>query len=133
MKFLDWFRSESKHFRATHLPLPSGVKTAVADVHYVRLWLVQMMLKDGRKLFDEYTPGAFDWAISRALARFADREAWSTRMRVAMTRDFGWERAAERYDEVYRKATLALAQRDTVVSGPFRPAHCQCHVGISQE
>ena len=67
-------------------------------------------------LFDEYTPGAFDWAISRALARFADREAWSTRMRVAMTRDFGWERAAERYDEVYRKATLALAQRDTVGS-----------------
>lgn len=56
MKFLDWFRSESKHFRATHLPLPSGAKTAVADVHYVRLWLVQMMLKDGRTLFDEYTP-----------------------------------------------------------------------------
>ena len=24
-----------------------------------------------------------------------------------------------------------LGQRDTVVSGPFRPAHCQCHVGLS--
>ena len=67
MKFLDWFRSESKHFRATHLPLPSGPKTAVADVHYVRLWLVQMMLKDGRTLFDEF----------KAYHIMEEEEAWN--------------------------------------------------------
>jgi len=62
-------------------------------------------------LFDEYSAGAMDWAISRALARFADRDAWEPRMRTAMQRDFGWERAAERYSEVYRRAVRIAAQR----------------------
>jgi starch synthase len=60
-------------------------------------------------LFDEFQPGALDWAMSRALARFADRAAWAPRMRSAMARDFGWERAAERYAGVYRRAA-ALAR-----------------------
>lgn len=62
-------------------------------------------------LFDEYNAGALDWAISRALARFADRDAWEPRMRTAMSRDFGWERAAERYAEVYQRATIIARQR----------------------
>ncbi len=62
-------------------------------------------------LFDEYTSSAMDWAISRALARFADRPAWEPRMRTAMGRDFGWERAAERYAEVYRRAIAIARQR----------------------
>lgn len=62
-------------------------------------------------LFDEYTAGAMDWAISRALARFADRDAWEPRMRTAMKRDFGWERAAERYAKVYGQAIRIAAQR----------------------
>ncbi len=62
-------------------------------------------------LFDEYNAGAMDWAISRALARFADRDAWEPRMHAAMGRDFGWERAAERYTEVYRRASTLAAQR----------------------
>lgn len=60
-------------------------------------------------LFNEYIPDALDWAISRALARFADRDAWTTRMYEAMGRDFGWERSAEKYAEVYRRA-LARAR-----------------------
>jgi starch synthase len=60
-------------------------------------------------LFDEYTPDALERAISRSLARFADRDAWDARMRTAMLRDFGWERAAERYAGVYSRA-LAIAQ-----------------------
>lgn len=55
-------------------------------------------------LFDEYNAGALDHAMSRALARFADREVWAQRMHAAMGRDFGWERAAERYTAVYRRA-----------------------------
>lgn len=57
-------------------------------------------------LFDEFKPGALDWAMSRALARFSDREQWEPRMRAAMQRDFGWARSAERYAEVYRRAAV---------------------------
>lgn len=62
-------------------------------------------------LFDEYTAGALDWAMSRALARFADRDAWEPRMLTAMKRDFGWERAAERYATVYQRAIQIAQQR----------------------
>ncbi len=62
-------------------------------------------------LFDEYNAGSMDWAMSRALARFADKDAWDPRMRVAMQRDFGWERAGERYAEVYRRATAIANAR----------------------
>lgn len=62
-------------------------------------------------LFDEYKAGALDWAMSRALARFADRDAWLQRMEAAMRRDFGWERAAERYSAVYRRAESIAARR----------------------
>ena len=55
-------------------------------------------------LFDEFHPGAFDHAISRALARFADPHGWAQRMHEAMGRDFGWERSAERYDAAYERA-----------------------------
>ena len=61
-------------------------------------------------LFDEFTPAAFDWALSRALARFSDRDQWAARMHAAMGRDFGWARSAERYADVYRRASAA-AQR----------------------
>ncbi|WP_353267602.1 glycogen/starch synthase [Gemmatimonas sp.] len=55
-------------------------------------------------LFDEFDAQALDHAISRALARFHDPMAWAPRMKTAMRRDFGWERSAERYAEVYRRA-----------------------------
>jgi starch synthase len=62
-------------------------------------------------LFDEFRAGALDWAISRGLARFSDRTAWEPRMHEAMGRDFGWERSAERYNEVYRKAISIAGSR----------------------
>jgi len=60
-------------------------------------------------LFDEFTAASFDQGVAHALARFSDPAAWGARMRAAMQRDFGWERAAERYAAVYRRAT-ELAQ-----------------------
>lgn len=62
-------------------------------------------------LFDEYTAGAMDWAMSRALVRFSDPASWELRMRTAMSRDFGWERAAERYAQLYRRARAIARQR----------------------
>lgn len=62
-------------------------------------------------LFDSFTPGAFDHAISRALARFADEPSWTARLRTAMARDFGWERSAERYAAAYAHAERQAAQR----------------------
>jgi starch synthase len=58
-------------------------------------------------LFDDYTPAAFDVAVRRALALFADRPARVEFARRAMLRDFGWERAVERYQEVYQRALAA--------------------------
>lgn len=62
-------------------------------------------------LFDGFDASSFDRAISRALARFHDPAAWMPRMKAAMRRDFGWERSAERYAEVYRRATDLVKQR----------------------
>ena len=62
-------------------------------------------------LFDAFQPAALDRAISRALARFADPSAWTPRMSAAMTQDFGWERSAERYAQVYQQAIEIAKQR----------------------
>ena len=55
-------------------------------------------------LFEEFRPAALDWCISRALARYADPDAWAMRMNTAMQQHFGWERSAERYAQVYLQA-----------------------------
>jgi starch synthase len=60
-------------------------------------------------LFDEFTSGALDHGMARALTRFADPVQWEPRMRAAMRRDFSWGVAAERYAEVYRRA-IAIAK-----------------------
>ena len=62
-------------------------------------------------LFDEYTTAAMDWAMSRALVRFSDPVTWESRMRTAMHRDFGWERAAERYAQLYLRARAIAGER----------------------
>ena len=62
-------------------------------------------------LFDPFTSGAFDHAISRALARFSDQQGWAQRMHVAMGRDFGWERSAERYASAYQLAHRIAGSR----------------------
>ncbi|MEN9816792.1 MAG: hypothetical protein RLZ32_672 [Gemmatimonadota bacterium] len=62
-------------------------------------------------LFDDFHPDALDWAITRALARFADPVAWRARMRTAMAQDFGWARSTEQYAAVYARAARAPGLR----------------------
>jgi starch synthase len=59
-------------------------------------------------LFESFDEFALDAAIDRAVARFSDRDAWTSMMQRAMARDFGWKRQAALYDDVYRKA-VAIA------------------------
>jgi len=58
-------------------------------------------------LFDEYTPAGLEQAIGRAVQSYADRTAWRKLVRAAMARPFGWDRSAEQYLALYRRA-LAL-------------------------
>jgi len=62
-------------------------------------------------LFDEYDPAAFEAAAFRALDHLADAERWQTMVDAAMARDFSWERAADRYLDVYRMAVDRAARR----------------------
>jgi len=55
-------------------------------------------------LFDAYTGAALDVALRRATALFEDPHALEALRREAMSRDFSWERSAERYLDVYRRA-----------------------------
>ncbi|HYR58526.1 MAG TPA: hypothetical protein VEO95_07855, partial [Chthoniobacteraceae bacterium] len=59
-------------------------------------------------LFHHDTPAAFWDAIVRALQLFEDRPRWRELMLRAMACDFSWERAAERFETVYK---LALGNR----------------------
>jgi starch synthase len=44
------------------------------------------------------------WALDQALAAMKDRTAWERLMRNGMDRDLSWERSAEAYVQVYRRA-----------------------------
>ncbi len=61
-------------------------------------------------LFDDYRPERLDWIIDRAVARFARPEAWLDLAETAMQQDFSWERAVERYYDVYDHAFEARAE-----------------------
>jgi starch synthase len=52
-------------------------------------------------LFYEYSAEAFWDAIKRAREAFLDRDLWTKLVQRAMARDFSWERAARRYEQVY--------------------------------
>lgn len=54
-------------------------------------------------LFDDYTPQDFMRAVMRAVDQYHDPDGWAAMMREAMSRDFGWERSAARYLNVYRR------------------------------
>ena len=53
--------------------------------------------------FDDPTPGALVWAISRAIDLFHQRDRWQTIQRRAMTRDFGWDASARAYAGLYQR------------------------------
>jgi starch synthase len=55
-------------------------------------------------LFDSYTSEDFMRAAVRALDQFRKKTGWHSMQREAMTRDFGWDRSAKKYLELYRKA-----------------------------
>ncbi|HEY2615604.1 MAG TPA: glycogen/starch synthase [Chthoniobacterales bacterium] len=52
----------------------------------------------------EKTPDAFWDAMKRARETFHDTELWIQLMERAMARDFSWEAAARRYEEIYLEA-----------------------------
>ena len=47
------------------------------------------------------TPDAFWDSIKRAREVFRDDELWTVLMQRAMSRDFSWKKAAERYEQLY--------------------------------
>src|SRR3979411_3335376 len=52
-------------------------------------------------LFYEYSSEAFWDAIKRAREVFRDRPLWATLIERAMSRDFSWDAAAQRYEQLY--------------------------------
>lgn len=59
-------------------------------------------------LFDDYTPDDFTRAVARAIDQFEDPDGWLEMMRAAMARDFGWDRSAAKYLNVYRRVMGSL-------------------------
>jgi starch synthase len=53
-------------------------------------------------LFAKATPEAMVEAVDRALKLWADPRAWQATVRRAMGLDFSWDRAAEKYEALYR-------------------------------
>ena len=62
---------------------------------------------------------AFDVAVDRAFAAFADRARWQRIQRNGMARRFGWEDSAARYVAVYERALASARAR---VVSPGSPA-----------
>jgi starch synthase len=52
--------------------------------------------------FDRYDRGELLKAVQRAVAVFADTNAWHKLMRHGMAQDFSWETSAKKYVQVYR-------------------------------
>ena len=58
-------------------------------------------------VFDEYTTHALEVALRRAFDVYRNRPAWERHMHEAMGRDFGWERPARYYLNLYDDALEA--------------------------
>ncbi len=65
-------------------------------------------------LFDAYEERAVTGALWRALTEHAAPAAWQEMQRAAMAQDFGWDRVADRYVEIYR---LGAAHRAAQAGG----------------
>jgi starch synthase len=78
-------------------------------------------IEDGASgfLFNDYSCEALVASLHRAAERFADAAGWREMMQRAMSRDFGWPRAAERYIALYRDAA-ALTQARSEDCGSSR-------------
>lgn len=55
-------------------------------------------------LFDDYTQADFIAACARAIDHYRHPHVWTTMVKEAMGRDFGWEKSEAKYRELYRRA-----------------------------
>ena len=55
-------------------------------------------------VFYDYTAEALWDSIVRTKRHFANRPQWEELMRRAMACDFSWDRAAEKYEVIHRRA-----------------------------
>ncbi len=62
-------------------------------------------------LFDAFDERALAGGMWRALTEHRSAKAWREMQREAMSRDFGWDRVAERYNEIYTRAIAIAARR----------------------
>jgi starch synthase len=62
-------------------------------------------------LFDEYEERALVGGMWRAMSAHRSATAWRDMQQQAMARDFGWDRVAERYADIYRRAIGHAAER----------------------
>jgi starch synthase len=62
-------------------------------------------------LFNDYSCEALVASLDRATERFADAGGWREMMRQAMSRDFGWPQAADKYIALYRRAAARTQVR----------------------
>lgn len=53
-------------------------------------------------VFEHANAGAFQWTMERALALFRDKDQWRKLQNTGICQDFGWDRSAARYVEMYR-------------------------------
>ena len=58
-------------------------------------------------LFAPHTQAALAAAVERVVGEYACETDWLAMMRVAMQRDFGWDRSVGTYRDVYRRAIAA--------------------------
>ena len=63
-------------------------------------------------VFTEETPAGLLGALDRAVALYGDRASWQKVMRRAMTRDFSWDAAAQRYLALYNELRPNLSAQD---------------------
>lgn len=72
----------------------------------------ELTLRDGTAtgfVFDHETAGEFLLAVQRALASFQTTNVWHALQHNGMACDFGWQKAAAEYTDVYR-AAIQLAE-----------------------
>jgi starch synthase len=62
-------------------------------------------------LFEAFDERAVVGGIWRAMTEHRSTAAWREMQREAMSRDFGWERVAERYIDIYGRAIALAAGR----------------------
>jgi starch synthase len=54
--------------------------------------------------FDRADGTGLIWAIDQALEAYKDKKAWKSLQKNEMSLDFSWERSAQGYVDLYRRA-----------------------------